>query len=973
MNLVPPSPRPLSRHVGQIAAGALAGFVFFGLSAMQAFASDRTTLDLEKKAEYWTAHGRDDLATQTYQQLLFLNPENRPALIGLASDALRHGTRRTAEGYIRKIRDLNPDDPTLPGFSRELEVGPLWTQSIEKARESNSRHLYGQALTYYRTAFGPYPPPPQYAVEYYNDLIHTGGGYHAAVNQLHRLTKRYPDSFHYRLALGLVLSYDPSHRWEALDILKPMAEESSPVSNTATAAWRQILIWEGTLPRNIVEMRSYLARHSDPAIKRQLELAEKRALAMGPESKAAYHALDQARFDEAVLHFRTLVAKDPDNPGPWIGLSYAYLGLRKFDQAQVSLDRARKLRLSPSQRADTRSLKNHISFWNFMERAKQDEATSDLAGAGADLLKAGQIFPDNPDLLIAQAGLAARQGQRNRGEALYRKAIALRPGTGAPWAGLLALYERNGEDRKALAELSALSPELLRSLGEDPDFLMASGRVYRRTGHPDRARKAFAQALASTRRVSPDRKLAWAWSLYSLDERAPLATLLGRLDRESGLSPSDLASLRTLHHLVAQREENLLLQKRQFKPAFRLMKAHAARHPDDRFYREEEARILEAWGKKKEAWALVRDLGPGTTLDSFEAATGLAMATGHDLQAEIWLGDAKGRWPGNLRLTLLEARLEQSRGHFKKSDRILRKALVRDPRDPRILLALADNDRSMGRYGRAKEEIRLALSDTGGPAGTGEAPFDRSAIEGQAQTALEAVDRDEKKKTEGQLELMAGETAFTQYTQYYYAQIGDIIPLTGFGQYRTENGSFENPLLHLFLMGNYFTFEYHPTPSSASFLSQSYTGLTPAAGVRFPTSFGYWEGDIGIAVAQHMQTLTPPGTVTGLFLQSDLLWNLLGGGLDLFASYTGYINYIYFQSRYLTPAWDTPAHRFTLDLGPEFIVQGNGTYNAFQGGVALRLWAEPLRSSFLIDGGILSSSAFSGAGGYEGVTWYFLY
>jgi len=960
----------LSGHL--LISGAAGLVLLLGFSFAPVRAGEMT-LDLEKKAEFWTAHGRDDLATQTYRQLLFLNPDNRPALIGLAADALRHGHRKTADVYLGKLESLNPDDPVLPGFSREKTLGPAWFEAIARARRANALHQFGRALSNYRKAFGPYPPPPQYALDYYNDLVHTPGGYRQALDQLHTLALRYPDSLHYRLALGEILSYDPKHRWQSLDVLKPMALSPSPVSETATAAWRRVLVWEGTLPGNIPEMKAYLAVHSDPEIARQLRLAEKRALSSGPESKGAYQALKQGGYEKAVARFLRLSRKDPSNAGYWIGLSYAYLGLRQFDRARAALNRARALPLSPSQSRDRSYLSGQIAFWRLMDRGKQEETEGDFATAGSDYRKAARIFPDSPDLLVARAGLADRMHQDREAERLYRKAIGRNPADGTPWAGLLALYGREGRDRKALGTLDSLPPPLRETLEEDPDFLVTEGTLWARTGHRAEARQALDRALALGKSAPPDRQLVWAWSLYKADETAPLSTLLRRIDGQPELDEREKASLLTLHHLVALREEKALLAKKEFSTALARMKAHAGRHPADRFYREEEARILEAGGRKKEAWALVRDLGPGETVSSFEAATGVAMATGHPVTAEVWVAEAKSRWPKSVRILLLSARLQQSRGHFKKADRILRTALAHSPRDPRLLLALADNDRAMGRFGRAKKEIEMALADARLLPENGSVPLDRSLIAGQARTALQSLETEKKKRTKSHLELLAGETAFTQYTQYYYAQIGDLIPLTGLGSYAMTNGAFDSPMLHLFLMGNYFTFEYHPNPASSTFLSQTYTGLTPAVGVRFPTSFGYWEGDAGVAVAQHLQTLTPPGTVTGLFLQTDLLWNLLGGGLDLFANYTGYIDYVYFQSRYLKPTWETRSGRFRLELGPEFIVQGNSTYDAFQGGLAVRIYAEPLRSSFLVDGGILNSSAFAGLGGYEGVSWYFLY
>ena len=956
---------------GPVFPGLLAALILFALPPLSP-AESPETLALEKKAEYWTAHGRDDLATQTYRQILFLDPDNRPALIGLASDALGRGKRPLAEGYVRKLRKMNPDDPVLPALQREAEMGPAWAREIAGARRDNALHLFLRALAHYQKAFGPFPPPPRYAAPYYDDLTHTVGGYRASLRQLRRLAARYPDSLHYRLALGEILSYDPKRRREALAILKPMAEGSSPLSETATAAWKRVLVWEGTLPRNIPEIRAYLALHRDRTLERQLLLAEKLALSSGPESRGAYRSLGQARFGQAAARFGVLVRRDPGNPAYWLGLSYACLGLKEFERSRKALDRARRLPLTEEQAGEVRDLARQISFWTFMERGREEEARGDTGTAGRDYERAGRILPGQPDLLIARAGLADRTGRDALAERLYRKAIAQRPLEESLRAGILALYVREGRNRQAFASLDALSPSLRSRLEEDPDFLVTEGEIYAHAGDPDKSKTSFGRALASRRKVPADREIAWGWTFLDAGDLRALGTLLGRLDRTPGLFGRERTGLRNLHRLRALREEQKLVARKRFDKALVLMKAHAARHPSERFYREQEAAILMAWGKKREAYRIVRKIGPGSTLSSHEAAAGLAMAAGHDLQARVWVADARSRWPERVRTAILEARLEQSENHLAKARKILERALARAPRNPRLLLAMADNDRALGRLDRARADVEKAVEAAGQPQGTAVSP-ERSLILAQARTALDAIGKDKKRRTEGRLELMAGETAFTQYTQYYYAQVGDILPLAGLGRYSIGNGKRAAPDLHLFLLGTAFTFEYHPSPSSASFLSQSYEGLTPAVGLKFPTSFGYWEGDAGVAVARHFQTLTPPGTVTGLFLQTDLLWNLLGGGLDLFANFTGYIDYVYFQARYLRPVRESDTRRFRLDMGPEFIAQGNATYDAFQGGLALRLWLAPLRSSLLLDGGILNSSAFPGVGGYEGVSWYFLY
>ncbi|BAM07076.1 hypothetical protein [Leptospirillum ferrooxidans] len=224
------------------------------------------------------------------------------------------------------------------------------------------------------------------------------------------------------------------------------------------------------------------------------------------------------------------------------------------------------------------------------------------------------------------------------------------------------------------------------------------------------------------------------------------------------------------------------------------------------------------------------------------------------------------------------------------------------------------------------------------------------------------------------LEFDGGETVFSQNSQYYFAEAGDFLNIGGLEEKKSSSdhpevgtASTDLPTLHLFVVASYFAYE---TPGTSTMIENSYNGITPALGVRIPFQNGFWEGDLGIALAEAYQTSTPIISLIGLYAQTEYYRTFGPGALDIFANYTGYIQYIYVQSRYLTPVWEAKKKSVSLYLGPELIGQGNNSYNAGQGGVALGVSFPAIHSYLTFDGGLLRSSVSSGWGGYQGFSWY---
>ncbi|MCL4461655.1 MAG: tetratricopeptide repeat protein [Nitrospirae bacterium] len=919
---------------------------------------------LEQKAHYWIANGREDLAAAVYRQLLFLYPNDKRALTGLIQAYLLSGDTRKARPLIRTFGDRFPRSPYLPVFRREEILGPRWSSRIARARKAEKERRYARAQSLFAAAFGNAPPPPSLAREYFHLAEKKPDGRKQGLSELKALTDRYPDSASYRLAYGEILSDQASTRRESLRVLAPLALSTSPEAPLARADWRQSLLWAGDSPSFIPEMMDYRKAFPDPSIDRLIARARKRSLAEGPLPAKAFTALHRGKAQEARDRFRLLIRADPDNPAYWIGLASANLALSRPEKASAALKRAVRLPLSSARRKEAHSLDRQIRYWRLIAFGKAQDRAGKRSKAVRLYRSAWKILPDQtaaPDLL---AGLELRMGHPVRALATARRVSAIHPGDRESRMVVLGALESLGRFREAERTLNALPRHLRSNMERSPSFLVLEGTVDAHAGPVARADRELSKAGERSFLLSNRDQIARAWGYATLGETVPLEAILKSLSNRPDLSLEDRIRIRNLERFDLNLAIDRFLARKNGKSAMDRIRLFLRKHPGDRFALRQEVRVDTATGHPRKAYALLRGLHPEKRFSQAVLDIDVALSSGHPETAGRWIDEARRRWGNRVALIVLESRTMAESGHPEKARNTLKDALSKSPRSSRLHLALAQLDLRENRFGKARDQATLARNLAR------EEPGETSRTNAlEAANTLAAISRQQAAAEGSHFEFLLGETLFTQYTQYYYTQVGGFFPV---GTLEGSHGR-EPVYLHAFVQGNAFTFQYHPTPSSTTFLSQSYIGTTPALGLRIPTFFGSVEADAGWGFALHDQTLTPPQVVSGLFLQGDLSAGVAGGNLDFFANYTGYIDYTYFQSRYLHPAWENPEKSVSLAAGPEFIVQGNSQYSAFQGGIALRFGIAPLDSTVLVDGGALGSSAFGGIGGYEGFSWYFYY
>ena len=542
------------KQLGHIPAAACLGLAL-ALSActvLPAQTNGSATQALLDKAHALEARGRVDMAAQTWQQVLLADPRNTEALGGLARAAKLSGNDALANNYIQRLRAINPNDPGI-GRAEAVTSQPTQLAALQQAGKLAQQGKYAQAMSIYRQVFGTQPPAGDWALAYYETEAATEDGRPHAVAGLRSLTEKFPQDARYAIALGRILTYNPSTRAEGRRLL-----ERHPGNPEAEQALRQSLVWDAQSPAAAADIRAYLQHHNDPQLeeaarnlKAQQAAAERgraarRAAAspgetsetlleeraQGAELAAAYSALNAKRFDEADTRFKAILMKDPQNARALAGLGYVRMNQQNFGGAISFLEQAKEN--GAKDPGLDKSLELSRYFYTLSEGGVALNE-NDLTTAEQKYQQALRMRPNSPEALQGLGGTLMKAGQPGAAVPYFQQFVHVKPGPES-WRGLFLAQFQAGDAPAALATERRLSPAIRTQLMRDPEYLRTLASAYTAVGRDADAQRVLQSALnlpfpAGAHGLKADTQLQYASLLLQAN----------RVDQASGLYRQVLA------------------------------------------------------------------------------------------------------------------------------------------------------------------------------------------------------------------------------------------------------------------------------------------------------------------------------------------------------------------------------------------------------------------------------------------------
>ncbi|WP_312283740.1 tetratricopeptide repeat protein, partial [Candidatus Igneacidithiobacillus taiwanensis] len=514
---------------------------------------------LSTKAQYWQHHGRPDLATKTWEQVLLEDPRNITALAQLAILAKENGNKEKAKRYLEQIESIAPASPEIAQVKTILRQNPKFQHLVQEAAVQDQLGNYDAAVQLYRQAIGPGDPPPDLASGYFFALSKTAGGKEKAIRELESLVRNHP-SPQYDLVLGQLLTYTPATRQQGVEILSRLALGRTALATQARIAWRDALTWEGASPDAIPLLRSYLANFPDPALSTQLRKAEAAATAMQKQAahrllaaqvQAGYTALHQGKLTVAAQIFQNLLASHPNNPQYLEALADTRLAQRNFPEALALAQQA--LAVAPAdQRSSITALIQQARLFAILQLANKAAAGHHSSLAIHYFQKA---LEQNPDNLAALEGLAGEyESIKNYDQAItvYHRALGIAPSKASLWVGMLGALQGAGQDTQALQFAQSAPASLLIRLQKNPVWWANLGEVYARLRNGVAAQQALEQAVRRSKGADPNVEIQLAWVLFHNGDDDRLQDVLQRL-RAVSLSPAQNAQVEDLVVLDGER------------------------------------------------------------------------------------------------------------------------------------------------------------------------------------------------------------------------------------------------------------------------------------------------------------------------------------------------------------------------------------------------------------------------------------
>ncbi|MBN8875582.1 MAG: BCSC C-terminal domain-containing protein [Rhodospirillales bacterium] len=709
-------------------------------------AAARVLLD---QAQFWTTQNQPDQAEGALQRLLRVEPDNPEALGLLAQLQAGRGDRARAQATLARLRAIRPGDPRIPAVEQSIRLGSIDPGALAEARRLAQEGRTADAIARYQRLFQGSTPPPSLAVEYYQTLSGTEGGWDAARRGLAQVVTGDPNDLRAQMAYAQLLTYREQTRTDGIQRLEALAQNPS-IGAAADKAWRQALEWLPVDTQSIPAYQAWLVGHpGDGVISGKLEQARnppRTPAAQAAQKRAAgFAALNAGKLAEAEADFNAALALNPEDADSMGGIGL--VRLRQGNAAEARTYLARAITADPTHKDRWEQAlqganvgEDYAAARAAIQRGQLDSAErqlraiiargGDVAGAQsmlADVLsRRGDLAgaetqyravlgrqPSNPDALVGLAQVLNREGRSSEAEALLDRAQS----TGA--TRVVGRIRADALRQQAAATTDPGAKEaLLRAAvaadPADPWTRLDLARALAAAGRKTEAEQVMAD-VTSGPRPSTDALRAGALFASEIGNSAQAAALINRLP-PAARTP-DMRAL--LAQAALQGDIRTAMSMAAVSPAVAREKLLTlAAHPDPDGARG--AAIARAFlqmrnpAGAREALATAQAATPKPTAAQRLAYAGVLLQAGDDRGARALIASLDGT-PGltadqtaslnRLRagLAVREAdTLNQERRQADAYD-VLAPALARDPSNPDLNLAV-------GRLYSAADEPRKALA-----------------------------------------------------------------------------------------------------------------------------------------------------------------------------------------------------------------------------------------------------------------------
>lgn len=475
------------RHHHTLAMGLLASLMAPSAAWAQTGA-EQTLLD---QGQYWQERGDTQRAGEAWQKLLRINPQNAQALYGMALVELNGQRAEGAQRYLNQLQAAHPRSPLVGRLQESIRTGRSAPQ-IETARQQARSGQANQALSTYQAALGDRAPTGPLALEYYQTLGATAGGWDEARRGLSRLAQESPEDPQIALALAQHLTYREATRRDGIAQLARLAGRPD-VGKAATESWRKALAWTGNRSADIPLYQDFLrANPGDTAVQTRLVQAQalqkqsqaapvRTADPLRQRTTAGFQALDDGELDAAEAAFLNVLESRPADGDALGGLGILRLRQERFADARGLLERASRA----GSASRWKQALDSATYWSLVEQATSERERGDTAAARRSLEQAVRLNPTEVTAQTDLADLLVEDGQYDAAEAAYRRVLARQADNPDAVRGLVGVLAQNNKAAEALALVEKLSPSQQEKVG-------ALGRL--------RAAQALGQARAATER-----------------------------------------------------------------------------------------------------------------------------------------------------------------------------------------------------------------------------------------------------------------------------------------------------------------------------------------------------------------------------------------------------------------------------------------------------------------------------------------